>query len=116
MNRIPNSKITHRPWGNYKQFTKNEASTVQLITIQPHQRISLHAHERRAELWTILDAGAMVEMNDDVSYPKPGDEIWIKPGTKHRVSSTGDMVRVLELAFGEWDIDDIIRYDENYQA
>jgi len=54
-------------------------------------------------------------VDDRVHYPAPGDEIWIPAGARHRLSSTGPDVRVLEVAFGNWQQEDITRYDDDYQ-
>ena len=44
-----------------------------------------------------------------------GDEIWIPGGAKHRLSSRGPAVRFLEVAFGNWQQEDIRRYEDDYQ-
>ena len=46
--------------------------------------------------------------------PARGEEIWIPAGAKHRLSSTGPAVRVLEVAFGNWQQEDIARYEDDY--
>jgi mannose-1-phosphate guanylyltransferase/mannose-6-phosphate isomerase len=84
------------------------------MTVQPNQQLSLQSHTRRAELWIALDTGAVVQINDTLFYPQPGDELWIPAGARHRLSSAGPAVRVLEIAFGDWQQDDITRYDDDY--
>jgi mannose-6-phosphate isomerase-like protein (cupin superfamily) len=37
-----------RPWGNFRQFTKNEFSTVKIITVRPNETLSLQSHSRRS--------------------------------------------------------------------
>jgi mannose-1-phosphate guanylyltransferase/mannose-6-phosphate isomerase len=85
------------------------------MTVQPGRRLSLQAHAGRAELWIVLDEGAQVQVGDETYYPGVGDEFWIAPGEQHRLSSTGPTVRVLEVAFGDWQQADITRYDDDYQ-
>ncbi len=104
-----------RPWGSFKQYAHNEPVTVSLMSVLPGQRLSLQRHERRAELWIVLDEGAAVQVNGDTLYPRAGEEIWIPRGAKHRLSSTGPAVRVLEVAFGEWQQDDVMRFEDDYQ-
>lgn len=112
------SKITpdiiERPWGSFKQYAHNQEVTVSLMRVRPDQRLSLQAHTGRAELWIVLDEGAAVQVGEDVHYPKAGDEIWIPADTKHRLSSTGPEVRVLEVAFGNWQQADIERFEDDY--
>ncbi|HEX7555871.1 MAG TPA: hypothetical protein VF338_04550, partial [Leptolinea sp.] len=45
---------------------------------------------------------------------KAGDEFWIPPNTKHRLSSGGSRIRVLEVGFGNWKQEDITRYEDDY--
>jgi len=110
----PDVTMVTRPWGSFKQYANNEDVTVSLMTVQPNQRLSLQSHTGRAELWIVLDAGATVQVNDDIMYPNAGDEIWIPANARHRLSSAGPAVRVLEVAFGNWQQDDISRYEDDH--
>jgi mannose-1-phosphate guanylyltransferase/mannose-6-phosphate isomerase len=110
----PDIQHVMRPWGSFKQYANNEAVTVSLMTVQPNQRLSLQSHTARAELWIVLDAGAIVQVNDEILHPNAGDEIWIPANAKHRLSSAGPAVRVLEVAFGNWQQDDITRYEDDF--
>ena len=103
-----------RPWGAFNQFAHNEKVTVSLMTVSPDRRLSLQSHADRAELWVILDEGAVVQVGDRVMRPSVGDEIWIPAGTRHRLGSAGRAVRVLEVAFGDWRQGDIARFDDDY--
>lgn len=111
----PDVPYVERPWGSFYQYANNEEVTVSLMTVKPGQRLSLQSHTGRAELWITLDGGAAVQVNDDVVYPKAGEQVWIPAGARHRLSSTGPAVRVLEVAFGNWQQEDITRYDDDYQ-
>ena len=106
--------FVERPWGSFKQFANNEDVTVSLMTVKPGQRLSLQSHTGRAELWIALDDGAIVQVNDDIFYPQAGDEIWIPANARHRLGSNGPAVRVLEVAFGNWQQADIARYDDDF--
>jgi mannose-1-phosphate guanylyltransferase/mannose-6-phosphate isomerase len=86
------------------------------MTVQPGQRLSLQSHESRSELWIVLDDGAVVQVDDVAQQCQVGDEIWIRPKQKHRLSCRGDKpVRILEVAFGTWQQEDIQRYADDYQ-
>ena len=103
-----------RPWGSFRQYANNEAVTVSLMTVQPNQRLSLQSHTGRAELWIVLDEGAIVQVDEAILRPNAGDEIWIPAHARHRLSSAGPTVRVLEVAFGNWQQDDIVRYEDDF--
>jgi mannose-6-phosphate isomerase len=116
---IPGQKppipFVQRPWGSFKQYANNQEVTVSLMTVASHQRLSLQSHTGRAELWIVLDDGAAVQVDDDILHPKAGDEIWIPANARHRLSSTGPTVRVLEVAFGNWQQADITRYEDDFE-
>jgi mannose-6-phosphate isomerase len=104
----------NRPWGNFRQFTLNQESTVKILTVDPGQTLSLQQHEKRDELWIVLDPGLRVQVGEDVFEPSAGEEIVIMRGSRHRLSSAGPRGRVLEIAFGLFDENDIIRLEDAY--
>ena len=110
----PAVRRVQRPWGGFRQYASNEEVTVSLMTVAPNQRLSLQAHAGRAELWIVLDEGARVQVDERIIDAKAGDEIWIPAGAVHRLSSRGPAVRVLEIAFGNWQQEDIRRYADDY--
>jgi mannose-6-phosphate isomerase len=111
----PAVAFVERPWGSFKQFANNRDCTVSLMTVLPGQRSSLQSHTGRAELWIVIDDGAVVQVGEQEQLHKAGDEIWIPANEKHRLSCKGNQpVRVLEVAFGNWQQDDIRRYEDDY--
>ena len=111
----PPIEFVERPWGSFKQYANNEEVTVSLMTVTADQRLSLQSHTGRAELWIVLDEGAIVQVNDNILHPQAGDEIWIPANARHRLGSSGPTVRVLEVAFGNWQQADITRYEDDFQ-
>jgi mannose-1-phosphate guanylyltransferase/mannose-6-phosphate isomerase len=107
--------LTERPWGSFKQYAFNEDVTVSLMTVKAGQRLSLQSHTGRAELWVVLDEGCAVQVGEEILHPQAGDEIWIPANTRHRLASRGPDVRVLEVAFGNWQQADITRYEDDFQ-
>ena len=114
---IEKPAITHktRPWGDLWLYAHNVECTTSIARIRPNERLSLQIHSARSELWIMLDDGAVVQLGNEVFYPKKGDEIWIPSGTKHRFGSAGAEVRFLEVSFGNWQQEDIVRLEDDYQ-
>jgi mannose-6-phosphate isomerase len=111
----PTTTEVEKPWGKFEQYTHNMLSTVKVITVQPGGALSLQYHHRRDELWVVLDDGAQIELGDRVIQPQVGDKVFIPRTTAHRLSTTGDsLVRILEVSFGEFDEDDIVRLEDVY--
>lgn len=117
---VPDAKppvaLVGRPWGSFRQFANNQDCTVSLMTVNPGGRLSLQSHTGRAELWIVIDDGAVVQTGGVERECKAGDEIWIPANEMHRLSCRGDRpVRVLEVAFGNWQQDDITRHADDFQ-
>lgn len=111
----PNIPHVERPWGSFRQYAFNADCTVSMMMVKPGQRLSLQAHTGRSELWIVIDDGALIQLDDDIRSYKAGDEVWIRANTRHRLSCPGDTpVRVLEVAFGNWQQADITRYEDDY--
>ena len=104
-----------KPWGKFEQYTHNMLSTVKLISVEAGGSLSLQYHHCRDELWVVLDEGAEIQLGDTVVRPHGGERIFIPRMTVHRISATGSRaVRFLEISFGEFDENDIVRLEDVY--
>lgn len=106
-----------RPWGDFRSFCQNEQVTVKVITVRPGQRLSLQTHAQRAEMWTVLDDASMeVTVGDRTWSARKDEQIWVPLGAVHRMANKGDKAaRILEVGFGTFDEDDIVRLEDDYQ-
>jgi mannose-1-phosphate guanylyltransferase/mannose-6-phosphate isomerase len=115
--RPPLEAITgsERPWGGFEQFVHNEAVTVKIITVAPSQRLSLQSHTQRDELWQVIDGPADVEVAGQAQSVPAGGRAWIPRGSTHRLGNSGTAaIRILEIAFGHFDEEDIERLVDDY--
>ncbi len=103
-----------RPWGGFRRFILNKKCTVKIHTVKENQSCSLQSHKNRSELFIPLDKGIVVERDGEIIETKPYDEIYIPAGSKHSFSSRLKDARILEICFGEFDEDDIVRYEDMY--
>ena len=103
-----------RPWGNFRQFTHNESSTVKIITVKPNEILSLQSHKHRKEFWYIISGSGTVEIGNIKKDTIAGDEHEIDIEVKHRLGAGSDGVRVLEIATGNFYEGDIIHYEDKY--
>jgi mannose-6-phosphate isomerase len=115
IDQAPQTIEVDKPWGRFEQFTHNMLSTVKVITVRPGGALSLQYHHGRDELWVVLDPGARIELGVRILWPQVGDKVFIPRTTAHRLSATGDgPVRILEISFGEFDEEDIVRLEDIY--
>ncbi|MBU1046473.1 phosphomannose isomerase type II C-terminal cupin domain [Patescibacteria group bacterium] len=103
-----------RPWGKFERFTFNQKSTVKILTIKPNEKLSLQYHENRSEFWKILSGEGKITLEETIKNFKEGDEFYVPIGTKHTAESLGVEIIILEIAFGHFDEDDIIRLADKY--
>lgn len=104
-----------RPWGSFRRYADNEVCTVKIIEVRPGQALSLQRHRNRDELWVALDAGLVVTIDDQETVAERGQEFFVPRGAVHRVAcGTHGPGRFMEVAFGEFDEDDIERLDDRY--
>lgn len=114
-NRCDEVFVSERPWGQFQQFVSNEAVTVKIITVDPGQRLSLQTHGHRDEMWQVLDVPLDIQVDDRTWAAQPGEQIWVPQGSRHRMSNSGNEPgRLLEIAFGVFDEDDIERLQDDY--
>jgi mannose-6-phosphate isomerase-like protein (cupin superfamily) len=103
-----------RPWGNFRQFIHNIPSTIKIITVNPEESLSLQSHHKRSEFWRILEGDGVVEIADIKYNAVEGNEYNIPVEAKHRLKAGPFGVIVLEIATGDFDEDDIARYEDKY--
>lgn len=103
-----------RPWGNFRTFTSNTESTVKLISVEPNQALSLQSHFKREEFWWVIAGTGTIEIDGVASTAKTGDEFMVPKESKHRITAGPDGIQILEIAFGTFDENDIVRYEDRY--
>ena len=111
--------IFKRPWGEYQVlYAKDDISNYQVkkIVVQPKQSLSLQTHEKRAEIWVIVQGEGSVVLGDDEVVVKVGDVVKIAVAQKHRMRNTGEKELIfIETQLGEYlGEDDIRRYEDDY--
>ena len=110
----PHYEKDERPWGLYERFTRNEASTVKIITVNAGQAFSLQTHARREEFWHIISGSGVVTIGEETSDAKPGDHFFVPKNTHHRLEAKDVACVFLEIAYGDFDEHDIIRIEDKY--
>ncbi len=106
-------KLVKRPWGDFKQFTLNEKSTVKILSVNPNQELSLQKHKKRIEVWYFLTEG-WVQLGNKKKKIKKGEIVNIKKGQAHRIFAKNKKVEVLEVSFGTFNEKDEIRLEDKY--
>lgn len=105
---------TERPWGDFRQFTQNENTTVKIISIKPESSLSLQYHNHRSEFWHILSGHPVVTIGEKKISANSGDEFFIAEKEKHQIEAKEEPVQFLEISYGDFDEEDIVRLEDKY--
>ncbi len=106
--------IENRPWGNFVRYSLNEPTTVKIITVNPDQELSLQSHSERKEFWKVLKGHPTITIGEKKIEAKPDDEFEVEQHVLHRIAATTDEVSILEIAFGNFNEEDIVRVEDKY--
>ncbi len=114
MNHLPHYEKEERPWGNFERFTLNERTTVKIVTVNAGEAISLQTHGDRDEFWRVLAGSGFITIGENRTEARAGDEFFCPRGAQHRVEGGSGSLALLEIAFGEFNENDIKRLEDRY--
>ncbi len=106
--------VVEKPWGKFEQFTHNIPSTVKILTINAGEQFSLQSHTKRSEFWKVINGDGIFEIGGNKHEVKTGDEYEVGIAEKHRITGGGNGIKVLEISTGDFDEEDITRYEDKY--
>ncbi len=109
-----NVKKDIRPWGSFRQFTENETSTIKIIKVEAGKKLSLQYHDKRDEFWVVLAGNPVISIDETVKQAAVGEEFFIPRRMKHRIEALENNVQILEIAFGDFEENDIVRIEDVY--
>jgi mannose-6-phosphate isomerase len=103
-----------RPWGEFRQFTHGDPTTVKILTVKAGEEFSLQTHKKRDEFWRVIAGDGMITVGDKEFEAKLDYEIRVPKETKHRIKGGPTGIQVLEISTGDFDEGDITRYEDKY--
>ncbi|MAG60696.1 mannose-6-phosphate isomerase [archaeon] len=103
-----------RPWGKFERFCHNQKVTVKIISVKPNSRLSLQYHNKREEFWRVISGSGQIVLGNKVIDVLEGDEFLIPIKTNHRIIAINHNLKILEISFGNFDEDDIVRLEDDY--
>lgn len=105
-----------RPWGRFEVLSDQKDFKVKRIVVDPGQQLSYQSHKHRDEHWVVIHGAAQVVVDDETHTRKPGEHIFIRRGSKHRMTNPGpEPLIFVEVQTGDYfGEDDITRYQDSY--
>lgn len=134
-----------RPWGGFFVLDEEQAQefadiyfdgfdvsqlkiagklSPKILLIEPNQRLSWQYHNRRAEIWKVVQGRAGVVRSDDdaegnLEILETGDKIILKQGERHRLVGLDDWAVIAEIwqhtvADNPSNEEDIVRVQDDF--
>ena len=112
-----NKKNTfYRPWGNYTNLYRGRNFLMKELFIKSKGILSLQKHFHRSEHWVVTQGKPKITLNNKKFTLKPGEDIYIPLGSRHRIENPGKKpVKIIEAQIGSiLKETDIVRYKDIY--
>ncbi len=106
--------VEERPWGKFEQFTHDEVSTVKILTVKDGGMLSIQYHHKREEFWRVIGGKGRIRAGDEWVDCKIGDEFYISKEMVHSAEGVGADLIIMEISFGKFEEDDIVRLEDKY--
>ncbi len=103
-----------RPWGEELWISSDKPSMVKILSVNPHEELSLQFHHNRDEFWRVLSGDGSAVVGDSTVPLNINSEQFVPRETNHRLIGGNEKLVILELAFGDFDEKDIVRLEDKY--
>lgn len=110
----PKPTIDKRPWGEELWISDKKPSMVKILTVFPGEYLSLQYHNNRDEYWKVISGNGFAQIGDEKIPLEKGSECSVSRKTNHRLIGGTENLVILELVFGDFDENDIVRLEDKY--
>ena len=98
--------FAEKSYGTYRVIDVEKNSLTIKVTLNAGSRMRYHSHERRREVWNVIEGRGLIVIDGDVRSIQAGDVIELPIGCKHIVIADTDL-KIIEVQFGkEISVDD----------
>ena len=100
-----------KSWGSYRVLDIEEAGMTVKVTLMPGHSMNYHSHERRDEIWTVIEGDGIAIVDGISKNVTIGDTVFLPRGSKHTIKATS-LLKVMEVQVGtDIDVKDKIKHD-----
>jgi mannose-1-phosphate guanylyltransferase/mannose-6-phosphate isomerase len=113
---IKKKNIFYRPWGKYTNLFTGKNFLIKELIVKSKGVLSLQKHFHREEHWVVIQGAPRITLNTKKFILKPGENILIPLGAKHRIENPSKIpVKIIEAQVGTiLKETDIVRYQDIY--
>ena len=99
-----------KSWGSYRVLDIEDAGMTVKVTLMPGHSMNYHSHERRDEIWTVIEGEGVAIVDGKRREVTLGDTIFLPRGCKHTIQAT-TLLKVMEVQVGnDIDVKDKIKH------
>lgn len=108
--------LYERPWGGYKVHEEEDGWALKTLQFLPNEETSLQSHEKRDEYWFLVEGSAKVDLGDAGEFDMVPfiSHVMVNRTAKHRIKAGPQGAVIVEVMRGEYDENDITRFDDKY--
>ena len=100
-----------KSWGSYRVLGIEEAGMTVKVTLMPGHSMNYHSHERRDEIWTVIEGEGVAIVDGKYRDVGIGDTIFLPRGCKHTIKAK-TLLKVMEVQVGtDIDVKDKIKHE-----
>ncbi|MBE5883507.1 MAG: cupin domain-containing protein [Lachnospiraceae bacterium] len=92
-------RFAEKSWGSYTVIDAQSTSLTIKVTLHAGNQMKYHSHERRDEVWTVVEGTGRTIVDGMEQVVRPGDVVTIAAGCKHTLIADTDM-SVIEVQVG----------------
>lgn len=92
-------RYAEKSWGTYTVIDAQPSSMTIKVVLRAGNQMKYHSHERRDEVWTVVEGTGRTVVDGMEQVLRPGDVVTIAAGCKHTLIADTDM-SVIEVQVG----------------
>ena len=108
-------RYSEKSWGSFKVIDSTENSLTIKVTLLPGHHMYYHSHERRDEVWTVIEGEGESVIDGVTREVHPGDVIDLPARCKHTIIAK-TRLELIEVQTGsEISVGDKIKYEYDFE-
>ena len=108
-------RYSEKSWGSFKVIDSTDKSLTIKVTLLPGHHMYYHSHERRDEVWTVVEGEGILVLDDERKTVGPGEVIHLPAGCKHTIIAK-TRLEMIEVQTGtEISVSDKIKYEYDFE-
>ncbi len=92
--------FAEKSWGSFRVIDIEEGSMTIKVTLNAGHKMNYHSHERRDEIWTVIEGEGRTIIDGVEQKVSAGDVVTMKAGTPHTIIAD-TALQVIEVQIGQ---------------